>query len=154
MSQRFSTAGMTLKYCVETTAGTRPTASFTEIPEVKTVPDLNPAPNGIDVTPLSETAYVQYVDGLKDVGGVLEFTANLTEDLITAWSTLISAYNTGIAADKETWFAVVHPSLTQAVYFTGKPVPLGLSGAEVGSALETTLYIAPSNAPAMYTKPT
>ena len=154
MSQRFSTLGMKLQYCVETTAGTRPTTGYTEIPEVKSVPDLNPQPNGIDVTPLSETGYVQYVDGLKDVGGVLAFTANLNEALMTAWATLITAYTTGQGTSKATWFCVTHPSLSKAVFFEGKPVPLGLSGAEVNSALETTLYIAPNSAPTMETKPT
>lgn len=156
MSQAFSTLGMKLSRAVETVAGTRPSsaADYTEIPEVKSVPDLNPAPNGIDVTPLSETEFLRYVPGLKDTGGVLEFTANLTEGLITEWADVISDYNTGIASNLATWFCVTHPTLSKAVYFTGVPAPLGLSGAEVNAALETTLYIAPTNAPTMAAKPT
>ena len=155
MSQAFSTLGMKLLRAVEATAGVKPTAAadYTEIPEVKTIPDLNPAPNGIDITPLSETEFLRYTPGLKDTGGVLEFTANLTEGLITEWADVISDYNTGIASDKATWFCVTHPTLSQAVYFTGVPAPLGLSGAEVNAALETTLYIAPTNAPTMAAKP-
>lgn len=157
MSQRLSTAGMTLSYSVEATAGTRPTAAsaFTVIPEVKATPSTNPEPNSIDVTPLSELYFVQYIAGLKDLGGVLGFTANLTEDLITVWNTtLIDAYETGAAADKATWFCLQHPKLTNAVYFQGEPVPLGLNEASVNAALETTLYIAPQSAPEMAAKPT
>lgn len=155
MSKRLSTLGMTLSYAVEATAGTRPTtaAAYTEIPEVKSIPNLNPQPNGIDVTPLSETEYVLYTNGLKDLGGALEFQANLTDDVITAWETMITAYETGIAADKATWFCVQHPELSKAVYFTGDPAPIGLNDAAVNSALNTSLFIAPSSAPEMAAKP-
>ena len=157
MSQRLSTAGMWLSYCVETTAGTMPTTNFVKIPEVKTTPSTNPTPNSIDVTPLNETDFLQYIAGLKDVGGVLSFTANLTADLLTAWNTtLISAYNTGQSASpaKSTWFCISHPKLTQAVLFKGEPIACGFNEASVNSALETTLYIAPNSAPSLQTTPT
>lgn len=152
---RLSTAGMTLSYCVETTAGTRPSSGFTKIPEVKATPSTNPTPNSIDVTPLSETDFIKYIAGLKDLGGVLSFTANLTADVLTAWNTtLIGAYTTGIASNKATWFAITHPKLTEAVYFKGEPVPCGFNEASVNAAMETTLYIAPQSAPEMQTAPT
>lgn len=155
MSQRLSTAGMLLAYCIEDTAGTKPTTGYTVVPEVKSMPSLNNAPNSIDVTPLSETESMQYIAGLKDSGGVLEFSANLTEDLITAWNTtLLTAYTTAAASNKACWFAVIHPKLTKAVFFKGEPVALGLNEASVGAAAETTLYIAPQSAPAFDTKPT
>ena len=98
MSERFSTAGMYLAYCVESTAGSRPTSGYTTIPEVKSIPSFNPSPEGIESTTLSETEYKTYVKGLKDLGQALEFNANMTDDLDTAWGTLISAYNSAIAA--------------------------------------------------------
>lgn len=152
---RLSTAGMTLSYCVETTAGTRPSSGYTKIPEVKATPSTNPTPNSIDVTPLSETDFLQYIAGLKDLGGVLSFTANLTADVLTAWNTtLISAYTTGAASSKATWFAITHPKLTDAVFFKGEPIACGFNEASVNAALETTLYIAPQSAPEMQTAPT
>ena len=156
MSERLSTAGMLLNYAVEETAGTRPTAAsaYTEVPEVKSVPSLNPQPNLIDSTTLKETEYTTHVMGLKDLGSALDFTANLTNGLITAWSTCVSAYQTAKDAGKAMWFCVTHPDLDQAVYFTGQPAPLGLNGASVGAMAETSLYIAVTNAPAMYAKPT
>lgn len=154
MSQRFSTAGMYLCYAVETTAGTRPTSGYTVIPEVKSIPSFNPAPETIQSTTLLETEYHTYVEGLKDLGGALEFGANLTADLITAWETCNTAHDTAEASGRATWFAVVHPKLENAVFFQGDPAPLGLNEATVGSMAESTLYITPNSAPEWAAKPT
>lgn len=152
---RLSTAGMTLSYAVEATAGTRPTTGYTLIPEVKATPSTNPQPNSIDVTPLNETDFLQYIAGLKDLGGVMQFTANLTADVLTAWNdTLLTAYTTAVAASKATWFCIAHPKLTQAVFFKGEPVACGFNEAAVNAALETTLYIAPQSAPTFEDAPT
>ena len=154
MSQRYSTAGMYLCYCVETTAGSMPTSGYTQIPEIKTMPSFNPAPETIQSTTLLETEYHTYVEGLKDLGGALEYTANLTADLISIWGSCNSAHDTAAAQDKATWFAVVHPKLDKAVFFQGDPSPLGLNEAAVGEMAETTLYITPNSAPTWATKPT
>lgn len=95
-----------------------------------------------------------YVEGLKDLGGALSFNANLTDDLVTFWSNLLSAYDSAAAEGKAMWFAVVHPKLANATYFTGDPAGLGLNEAEVGGMAETTLYITPLTAPVVATKPT
>lgn len=154
MSQRYSTAGMYLCYCVETSAGTMPTTGYVQIPEVKTMPSFNPAPDTIDSTTLLETEYRTYVEGLKDLGGALEYTANLTADLITAWASCNAAHDSGVSSNLATWFAVVHPKLSSAVFFQGDPSPLGLNEASVGSMAETTLYITPNSAPQWAAKPT
>ena len=153
MSARFSTAGMLLVYAVEATAGTRPTTGYTKIPEVKSMPSFNPAPETIQSTTLEETEYHTYVEGLKDLGGALEFGANLTADLITAWETCNTAHD-ALTDGKAMWFAVVHPKLEKAVFFQGDPSQLGLNEATVGSMAETTLYITPNSAPEWQTKPT
>lgn len=154
MSERFSTAGMYLCYAPEATAGTRPTTGYVKIPEVKSVPSFNPTPETIESTTLEETEYKTYVKGLKDLGGALEFKANMTDDLATAWSTLMTAFATAIAAQKKVWFAVVHPNLAKATFFTGDPSSIGLDEANVGGMAETTLYITPTGAPVMEAKPT
>ena len=153
MSQRFSTAGMYLCYATEATAGSRPTTGYKQIPEIKDIPSFNPAPETIDSTTLLETEYKTYVEGLKDLGGALSFTANLTAELISVWASCNSAHDTAAASDKATWFAVVHPKLSDAVFFEGDPSPLGLNEASVGSMAETTLYVTPNSPPTWYTKP-
>jgi hypothetical protein len=145
---------MTLQYAVETTAGTRPTTGYKVIPEIKSMPSFNPAPNTIDSTTLEETEYMTYIQGLKDLGGALEYGANLTEDLIDFWGTLLDEYEAAVADGKSMWFAIVHPKLTTATYYVGEPAPIGFNEAAVGSMLETTLYITPNSAPVQAQKPT
>lgn len=152
MSQRYSTAGMFLCYAVGD-ASTRPTSGYTTIPEVKSMPSFNPAPETIDSTTLLETEYRTYVEGLKDLGGALEYGANLTADLITAWASCNTAHDS-MASTSAMWFAVVHPKLDSAVFFQGDPAPLGLNEAAVGGMAETTLYITPNSAPIWAAKPT
>lgn len=153
-SPRVSTAGMSLQYAVETTAGTRPTTGYQIIPEIKSMPSFNPAPATIDSTTLLETEFMTYVEGLKDLGGALEYGANLTDDLMDFWDDLLDAYETATTSGKQMWFAVVHPKLAKATYFVGTPAPLGFNEASVGSMAETTLYITPNSAPIMEAKPT
>lgn len=148
-----STAGIQLLYAVETTAGTRPTTGYTRIYGAKTTPSLNPSPETLETTTLDETEYKTYIDGLKDLGGALEFTFNLTQDLIDSWDTLMTAYETAKAAGKATWFTIVVPGLTESFYFTGNPSNMGLPETSVSSVLEITNYITPTNAPEKYAKP-
>lgn len=154
MSERVSTAGMQLAYAVEVTAGTRPTTGYKIVPEVKSMPSFNPSPSTIDSTTLAETEYMTYVPGLKDLGGALEYGANLTDDLITFWEECIKAYETADDAGKAMWWCVIHPKLSKATFYKGEPSPLGFNEASVGSMAETTLYITPSSAPIMEAKPT
>lgn len=149
-----STAGIQLLYAVEATAGTRPTSGYTRIYGAKSTPSLNPSPETLETTTLDETEYKTYIDGLKDLGGALEFTFNLTQDLIDSWDALMTAYETAKAAGKSTWFTIVVPGLTESFYFTGNPSNMGLPETSVSSVLEITNYITPTNAPEKYAKPT
>lgn len=151
-----STLGMKVYYSVESTAGTRPTAmsAYTEIVGIKEIPSLGEEASAIDVTPLAETDFRQYVAGLKDSGGTITFTANNTNEFQTAWTTLVSAYATGIASSKNTWFCIVHPQLNNAFYFTGEPVSLGLSGASVNEALNLGANVIAGKVEGWAAKPT
>lgn len=153
-----STLGMKVYYSVESTAGTRPTAlsAYTEIVGVKEIPSIGEEASAIDVTPLAEPTggYRQYVAGLKDTGGTVALTANNTDAFQTAWATLVSAYATGQASNKDTWFCIVHPNLAKAFYFTGEPVSLGFSGASVNEALNATANIVAGKVEGWANKPT
>lgn len=154
MAINLSTAGVELQYAVETTAGTRPTTGYTRIKGIKSTPSLNPSPDALETTTLDELEYKTYIDGLKDIGGAIEFTFNLTEELMTAWDTLMEAFETGKAAGKATWFTIIIPGLTNSFYFTGNPSAMGLPETSVNSVLEITNYITPTNAPEKFAKPT
>ena len=149
-----STIGVQLHYCVETTAGERPTTGYTRVYGIKSTPSLNPAPDTLETTTLDELEYKTYVAGLKDLGGALEFTFNLTQDLVTKWDALMTAYAAGKADGKKTWFAIVVPGLEDAFYFPGNPSAMGLPETAVNSVLEITNYITPVGAPVKAAKPT
>ncbi len=144
-----TTAGVKLSYAVEASSGVRPTtaAAYTQLTGLKEIPEMNPAPDTIETTTLDETEYKTYVDGLKDLGGALGFTFNLTQDFVTKWETLVSAYGVGKASSKATWFVVVIPGITKSLYFKGIPSKLGLPSVGVNSVLETTAYITPTGEP-------
>ena len=143
MAMELSTAGVLLKYAVETTAGTRPTASYTQIPNIKSIPDFNPEPESLEVTDLSDTDWRRYIAGLKDPGGALSFTANLTTAFKTAWETLVTASETAAASNKATWFEVMVPSFG-SFYFAGIPSDLGMKAMDVNAVLEDDVYITPN----------
>ena len=151
-----STLGIKVYYSVEATAGTRPTAqsAYTEIAGIKEIPGIGEEASAIDVTPLAELNFRQYVAGLKDTGGTVTFTANNTNDFQTAWAGLVTAFNTGKASDKNTWFCITHPNLDNAFYFTGEPVNLGLSAASVNEALNANANVVAGIVEGWAAKPT
>ena len=154
MGIAISTAGITLGYAVETTAKTRPTTGYKIIPDLKEIPEMNPEPETLETTVLSETSYKTYIEGLKDLGGALSFLANFTTELETEWAALMTAYETAKTSGKSIWFEVKHPQLTKSVFFTGQPAKMGMPGATVGSVYETNVYITPTSAPTWETKST
>ena len=152
MGIAISTAGVTFGYAVEETKGTRPTTGYTVIPDVKEIPEMNPEPETLESTTLSETEFKTYIEGLKDLGGAAPFTVNLTTAFIDEWNDLVAAYKTAIDAGKATWFEIKHPKLEKSVFFTGQPAELGLPEMSVGSVLEAEAFVTPTNAPAWETK--
>ena len=156
MAINLSTAGIHLYYAVEQTAGTRPTtkSDYTDLVGVKSIPSLNPAPETLETTDLNQTEYKTYIDGLKDLGGALEFNFNLTQDLVDMWEDMMEAYETAKATNKSVWFLIDIPGLTNGLYFPGNPSSMGIPEAEVSSVLEITNYITPTGAPITAAKPT
>ena len=141
--QELSTAGVLLKYAAEATAGTRPVSGFTQIPCIKAIPDFNQEPESLEVTDLSDTTWRRYIPGLRDPGGALAFTANLTTQFKTAWETLVSAYETAFADGKSIWFEIMVPNFG-SFYFAGIPTELGMTAMDVNAVLEIEAYVTPN----------
>lgn len=156
MANYLSTIGVHLYYGVEATKGTKPTAKadFTELVGVKGIPSLNPTPDNLETTTLNETEYKTYIPGLKDLGGALEFTFNMSQDLKTAWDTLVAADVAARATGKATWFYVDVPGLTEGLYFTGQPSAMGMPEMGVNSVLEVANSITVTGEPEWAAKPT
>ena len=145
MANELSTAGVLVKYIVEASAGQRPTTGYTTIPNIKSTPDLNPEPSGLEVTDLSDTEWKRYIKGLKDPGSALAFGAHNTSAFQTAWDTLVGAAETAAADSKATWFEIYVPGLSDSFFFTGTPSALGLSAMEVDAAAEIDAYVTPNS---------
>lgn len=153
MSIALSSIGVKVYYTVadDTAAPTTAEAStFTEIPEVKSIPSLSPAPDTLETTPLSNTEYKTYINGLKDLGGALEFTTNLTQELLDMWNgktdddtTSVMYKFNNLDEGKTMWLCIVHPKLDKGVYFPFEPAKLGMPEIAVNSVLEATLSITP-----------
>lgn len=154
MALEIASAGAKIQWCVETTAGTRPTTGYTAIQNVKTIGALDSEPSTYDVTDLSDMEFKRYIPGLKDIGGDVPLTFNLTQALITAWAALVTAADTAAAAGKSTWFEVVIPKLNESFYFRGVPSPLGLSEVATDTALEMTAHVTPNEIVGWATKST
>jgi len=148
MALDFISAGMAVKYCVETTAGTRPTSGYTEIPGVKSIPEFGGEPNTVQTTTLAAKKFHTYVMGLQDPGGSIGLTVNDRSDFRTAWTALMTAYS-GLTGGKQIWFEFAYPedSGLESFYFTGTPAELSFGGAEVDEVLENTAYIVPTGEP-------
>lgn len=139
----FSSAGVQLRYCVETTSGSRPTSGYRKVPSIKGTPDFNAEPSQLDVTDFDDLVWRRAIPGLRDVGGALAFTANMTASFKTAWTSLVSAANTGKASNLSTWFEIAIPNF-DSFYFAGSPIELGIAGMDVDSVVEADGYVVPN----------
>lgn len=149
-----SAAGIIVAYAFETTANTRPTAGWTHIPGIKSIPSLNEQPNMIDTTTLDELTTRVGVPGLKSLPTGTNFTASWTDVLIKQWADVMSKYETAKSSGKQMWITVVVPGITDAFYFTAIPSALDLPAVGVEAAAEIDIYITPTSERTMAAKPT
>lgn len=152
MANELSTCGIEIKYAVETTAGTKPSTGFVKIPNIKNIDGMNAEPSQYEVTDLSDLEYKRYIPALKDMGGNIELTVNLTPAFKTIWETLVSASETAKASGKATWFEFVIPGFDDAFWVAGIPNDLGFPNVGTDSVLEGNVYITPNQVDGWATK--
>lgn len=131
-----NTAGVKLVYGAATIAGETitPPASWSPIPGITSFPALSAKPESLDTTTTDELEFKTYIAGLKDLGGMLEFGANMTPALETAVTT---AQGTTINC-----FAVEYPApLSERYWWIGHIEPVAPGEAGVNAVLTTTLYV-------------
>lgn len=146
MALELSTAGISVKWAVETSAGVKPSTGYTAIPGVKSIPAFNPEPSNLETTDLSQTEWKTYIPGLKDPGGAIGLTVNHYSTFRTAWETMLTAYATAKSNGLGLWIEIAIPS-EDSFYFGAVPSALGFNGAEVDSVLENVAYLTPNTAP-------
>ena len=154
MGIALSTIGIKVSYAVEATAGTRPTTGYKHIPDLKSMPSFNPAPNTADATTFDNLEYTSYVQLLKDIGGALEISANFTQELFEIWDAMVTQYETAIADGKETWFCFDVPGFEKSAFITVQPARMGIPEASANALLETTVFITPTGEPVFEADPT
>lgn len=144
-----TTAGITVKYAVEGTAGTRPSTGFIAIPDVKAIPEFGGAPNTLQTTTLAATKFHTYTKGLQAAGGAVALTVNDTVAFRTAWDAVMAAYEGGISSGKRLWIEYAYPAASgmESWYYPAEPCELAFGGAEVDAVLETTAYLIPTGEP-------
>ena len=158
MAIAITSIGIKVSYAFEATAGTRPTTGYNLIPQVKEIPEMNPAPDTLETTSFDNLEYKTYVDGLKDLGGSLTFTANFTQELVDLWNTattgVMAQWETAKAAGKKMYLCIDIPGLDKSCYLSVIPSKLGLPTASVNSVMEASLYFTPEGEPIWDADPT
>lgn len=142
MALEFNTIGVKLGYKVETSAGTRPTSGYTNIPDLKNIPGVELTPSKLEVTNLTDK-YRRFITGVLDAGDSFDLTANLTASLKTVWASLVSAANTAWQSNKSTWFEISIPNF-DSFYFAGIPTEMGFNEMGVDAVAEASLHIIPN----------
>lgn len=142
MALEFNTIGAKLGYAVETSAGTRPTSGYTNIPDLKTIPGAELTPSKLEVTNLTDH-YRRYITGVLDAGDSFDLTANLTASLKTLWTAMVSSASTAWGSGKSTWFEISIPGF-DSFYFAGLPTEMGFNEMGVDAVAEASLHIIPN----------
>lgn len=135
--------GASVKYCIESSSGTRPTTGFTEILGVSAAPGFDMTPETIDVSDITDTI-TQYVNGRQDPGGDAQFTLNHSEAAIDAWEAMVTAANTGLATGLRCWFEYKYPNATRSYFWCGRPLTLGNGGIEQNAASTIPAHVIPN----------
>lgn len=157
MAIAISSIGAKVSFAFEETAGTRPTTGYTKLPQVKEIPEMNPTPDTLETTSLDNLEYRTYIDGLKDLGGALTFTANFTQelyDLYNGESGITAEWETAKEAGKAMWLCIDIAGLSESCYLSVIPSKLGMPSASVNTVLEVSLYFTPAGEPVWAADPT
>lgn len=142
-----STIGVKVSYAKETVAGTRPVAGYKVIKGLFSTPDFNVAPNTADVTSFDNVEYTSKIALLKEMPDTIEFGARFGQEFANGWNALMTEYSTAQSSKLEIWFCIDIPGYDKSIYFTGRPIKMGLPAMEQNSAIDTTVYVAPTSEP-------
>lgn len=149
-----STIGVKISYAVEASAGTRPTSGYKRIHGLYSTPDFNAAPSTADVTSFDNEEYTSKIALLKDIPDNIEFGARFGQTFYDEWTALCTAYDSAKEANKEVWFCIDIPDFTKSIYFTGRPIKLGIPAMEANSGIDGSAYVAPTGEPVFEADPT
>lgn len=129
-----STLGVKFGYAV---GATQPNA-FTELTRINGIGGISLSTEAIDASALVDEV-TRRVAGRADTDETLPVTINATDETITEWEAVITAFN-GLTTGQEIWFEVYHPRLTKGFFFKAEP-PKKLPMPEMGQNQLLTMEI-------------
>jgi len=142
--------GAVVSYNVGSDLVTKPSTAYTKLIGLKSIPDMNPAPNTADATTFENKEYTTKVDLLKEMPDTIEFTAVLSQAMYDGWETMVSSYST----ETPIWICVDIEGLSKSIYIPVKPITLGMPSVDVNSPIEITCRCVPLGEPKYDTDPT
>lgn len=113
-------------------------SALTELTRINSIGGLSLNTEAIDASALVDEV-TRRVAGRADVDENLPITINVTDQTITEWEAVITAYN-GLTGESELWFEVYHPNLTNGFWFKAQP-PKKLPMPEMGQNQLLTMEI-------------
>ena len=149
MAGEVSSAGIKIKYAVETSAGVRPTTGYLEKANTATlkiaeyvtgISGLTADFEQYDVTPLSETQRHRFVKGLQGNDGNLSIACNINPTSRSDWGLIVTAYE-ALTDGKGMWFEFTLPGDTQSAFFRCIPCPMGFPDVEAASAVQGAVQL-------------
>lgn len=175
MSSVASTLGMRLGYTIAPYNATNPVVptdkEFIEIPQVTDMPALSATRDTIETTPYSAEKQKEYIFGLSDSGGALEFTVNGTKEIFSMWNDDIPLswvkknYSKATKEDsvmyrykhkeesEALWLVVIIRDLDLAWYQPVTPDNIGFPDTDVNAAFQPTLPVTPAGQGSYNEKP-
>ena len=117
-----------------TTETTKPT-SWTRIPQVIEMSEIDLDPDTIDTTSFDNLRYKSSVAGLIDTSGIQTLTVNATDDekAETLWDQMAEASNAYV------WLCVVIPNKTDATFIPINPIKTGAYNVAVNDRITIRL---------------
>jgi hypothetical protein len=117
-----------------TTESAKPT-TFTRIPQVIEMSEVDLDPDTIDTTSFDNTRYKSSVAGLIDTSGVQSLTVNATSDekAETLWNSMVEAQNAYV------WLCVKIPQKANATYIPIVPIKTGAYNVAVNDRITLRL---------------
>lgn len=149
MAGEISTAGIVIKYCPETTAGTRPTtgyktkatgATLNIADYVTGISGLTAEYEQYDVTPLSATKRHAFVKGLQGNDGNLSLSCNINPTSREDWNAIVDEY-AALTGGKGMWFEFHLPGDTDSAYFRCEPCEMGFPDVEAAQAVQGAVQL-------------
>ncbi len=149
MAGEISTAGISIKYCPETTAGTRPTANYKTkaTSGVLNIADYVTGISGLtaefeqyEVTPLSETKRHRFIKGLMGNDGNISLNCNINPTSRDDWNAIVAEFE-ALTGGKGMWFEFTLPGDTQSVFFRCEPCEMGFPDVEVAQAVQGAIQL-------------